>query len=216
MVVGTILGSTWAAVAGIVLVVGVLTALLKTVIVPGAKGITTFNEDIAPNVKYMPLLAQLGPMLAAVEDIAKQGSTQRDTMDRLEKHGQENKRAAEEARATAVEFARLNRESITALEVAMGTVRELAKEDRQLAREDRDLARDAYQGMLSLAESAARTEESGARTEASGARVEAASAVVAEDLAATQKRADDVHADEPPGTASDAASQSPEDPDGLR
>jgi hypothetical protein len=208
----------------LLLVAGVCAALaymLWKVIIPGAKGITVFNEEIAPNVKYMKDLPKLNVVLSVVEEIAGQfrtnsGSTLKDTTDRLERHAEESKQAAEANRLAAVELARLNRDSITALEVAMGTVRELAKEDRELARRDRDLARDERERTLTLLASAMRTEASGVRVEESGARVEADRAHVAEDLAATQQRADDVPSHEPPGTAADAASQSPEDPDDVR
>lgn len=212
-----------------------LAFLLWKVILPAAKGITVFNEEVVPNIQYMKLLAQLAPVLEVLNEIAGQfrtdsGSTLKDTTNRLEEHAQASRIAAEENRLAAVEFARANRESITALQIEMGTVRELAKEDRRLARGDRDLARDALEKILDLVASAARTEESGARqeaagllaeksrarTEASGARIEAADAIVAEDLAAQQQRADDVESHEPPGTAADAASQSPEDADEAR
>jgi vacuolar-type H+-ATPase subunit I/STV1 len=209
-------------------VLGALAFMLWKVILPAAKMITVVNEEVIPNVKYMKLLAQLAPVLAVLNEIATQfredsGSTLKDTTNRLEQHAEESKKAAEENRQAAVEFARVNRESITALQIEMGTVRELAKEDRRLARGDRDLARDALEKILALVASAQRQEASGllaeasrARTEASGARIEAADAVVAEDLAAQQQRADDVESHEPPGSAADAASQSPEDADEER
>lgn len=207
----------------LLLVAGVLAALaflLWRVIIPGAKGITVFNEEVAPNVKYMKDLPKLNRVLSVVEEIAGQfrtdsGSTLKDTTDRLERHAEKALEVAEANRLAAVELARINRESITALEVAMGTVRELAKEDRDLARRDRDLARDERQRTLELLASALRTEASGVRVEESGARAQADRAVVAEDLAADKQRADDVKSSEP-GAAADAASQSPEDPDGAR
>lgn len=174
--------------------------MLFRVVVPTARGITTFNDDVVPHLKYLPLLADLKPVLSTLTAIAGEfasdsGSTLKDAMDRLEHETAEN-------RLVADEFARANRAHIAALEIAMGTVKELAAEDRLLARSDRDLARDAYAKMVALVESALRTEQS-------GARIEAARAVVADDLAATQQRADDVRPGEPPGAAADAASQSP-------
>jgi hypothetical protein len=200
-------------------VFGALIFLLWKVIIPAAKGITVFNEEIVPNIQYMKLLAQLAPVLEVLNEIAAQfrtdsGSTLKDTTNRLEQHAEESKKSAEDNRLAAVEFARVNREAITTLQIEMGTIRELANEDRKLAREDRDLARDALEKILSLIASGVLADESRARTEASGARIEAADAIVAEDLAAQQQRADDVHSDEPSGSAADAASQSPEDPDG--
>lgn len=208
LVLAAIVGPTLDWVAGVLIAVGVILGAYKKLISPIAKGITTFNEDVAPNVRYLPDLAKLDPMLTVLESMAAEfrtnsGSSLRDSTNRLEEQADAARQAAEKALSTAIEFARLNRESITALEVAMGTVRELAKEDRQLAREDRDRARDALERMVALADSMD-------RTEASGARIEADRAHVAKDLAATQQRADDVLEHEPPGSAADAASQSPD------
>ena len=161
----------------------------------------------------------------------------RATIDVLEKnvealggHASENRVAAKIAQQAAVEAgqaviaateaatenARINAKGIAALEVLMGTAREHAQDDRALARDDRDLARDALEQIRNLLASAHRTEASGerveasgARTEASGARTEAADEIVAHDLAARDRRADDV-AGEAPGAAADAASQSAE------
>jgi hypothetical protein len=192
-------------------VFGALAFLLFKVIIPGSKWVTVIDEEIVPNVQYMKHLAKLDAMLSVLDEIASQfradsGSTLKDTTNRLEEHAEASRIAAEANRVAAVELARINRESITALEVAMGTAQELAREDRRLAREDRDLARDAYERMAALLASAG-------RTEASGVRIEADRAVVAEDLAAQQQRVDEVHPHEPPGSAADAASQSPEGPD---
>lgn len=188
----------------------------------------------------MENLEKLDPMMSVLEDIAKQvqrdsGSSMRDEMDELAGYARENRTAAAEAKQAAIdakeaaeEFARTNAAGIVAaaenarkieqglkeLEVLVGTMREHARDERELARGDRDLARDdrvlasdALARLVDLLASATRTEES-------GARIEAARAVVAEDLAATKKVADEVADHEPPGSAADAASRSPEDADG--
>lgn len=205
----------------LLLVAGVLAALafiLFKVIIPGSKWVTTINEEIVPNVQYMKDLPKLNRVLAVVEEIAGQfrtdhGSTLKDDINRLGQHAIENKQAAAEAkqaagdaREAATEFARTNASAIRALEVLVGTLTARARDESALARTDRDLARDALEKILALLASAHRTEES-------GARIEADRAVVASDLAAQQQRADDVEPHEPPGTAADAASQSPEDAD---
>lgn len=234
-VIGAVIGQ---GVDLLLLVAGVLGALafmLWKVIIPGARWITTINEKVVPNFQYMPLLAELQPVLRVMQDIAAQfapdsGETLKDATDRLETHAKQNQQAVVEARlaaddaklsasaamTAATEWARTNAAGIKALEIMVGTLGEHAKDDRDLARGDRDLARDALMQIRDLVAAADRTEKSGARVEASGARVEADRAHVAEDLAESQRRADDVEAHEPPGTAADAASQSPEDPDGSR
>jgi hypothetical protein len=208
--------------------------ILFKVIIPGAKGLTIFNEEIAPNVKYhkfLPKLAILDRVMAKLEDVAAQftpnsGTTLKDTADRLEGYAaaarevaESAREAAESALAAADQWATANRTQLTvlgdhlmALQAQMSSVKELARDDRELARKDRDEARDLHKRIAELAESAVRADESRARTEASGARIEEAGRVVAEDLAATQKRADEVPSEEPPGTAADAASQSPDEP----
>jgi hypothetical protein len=167
------------------------------------------------------------------------GSTLKDDMlavrrdiSQLGEYAKENRAAAADAKAAskevarvAVETAKIFQEQMTEMKAQMGSVKELASDDRAWARKDSDLARDTYQRMAELVESALRTEESGARqeasgaladesrarTEASGARIEEAGRVVAEDLAAKTKRADDVDPSEPHGAASDAAAQSPDE-----
>jgi hypothetical protein len=253
-----VLGPTLDIVTGIVAFVALGTAFLYKVVIPGAKGITTFNEKIVPNAKYMPHLAKLDAMESVLDDIGSQfktneGSSLKDDIiqvrrdiAQLGEYAEENRQAAADAKLAAAEaktaaaaaeaaaiaaadsatrYAAANAAGINALEILVGTIKEHAKDDRDLARGDRDLARDALRQMVELTASAARTEESGVRqeaagelakesrqrTEASGARIEEAGRVVAEDLAATQKRADDVHPDEAPGAAADAASQSPEE-----
>jgi hypothetical protein len=236
MIIAALIGQSIDILLLVVGVLGALAFLLFKVIVPGSKKITVFNEDFAPNVQYMPLLAKLNEILTIIEDVADQtksdsGSTLKDDLLLLRGYAEENRQAAAEAKAAVVEaraiaegFAQANAAGIKALEILVGTIKEHAQDDRDLARRDRDLARDALQRMVALAESAARTEESGARqeagavlaaesrarTEAAGERIEAASAVVAEDLADAKRRADDVHSAEPPGSAADAASQSPD------
>lgn len=234
MPVAGILSST-VVVAGGVLTISGLLMLVWRVGRPLAKGITTIDEKVVPNVKYMPHLAKLDPMLEILEEVVAQvrtdsGSSLLDIVERLEGYARENREAAAEAKQASVqaeraaaavsaaldEFASATAVALTGIEVLMGTAKEHSQDDRALARNDRDLARDALRSMRKLLESAERMELSGARTEASGARIEADQAVVAEDLAATQRRADEVAEHEPPGTAADAASQSPEDADGER
>jgi hypothetical protein len=227
-------------------------------VVPVAKGVTTFNEKVVPNVQYMPHLAKLAAMEAVLDEIGAQfstdsGSTLKDDIvavrtdiRQLGEYAEENRQAAAQAKLAATEaqaaaaeakdaaiaaadsatrYAAANAAGINALEILVGTIKEHAKDDRDLARGDRDLARDALQQMVALAESAARTEQSGARqeaagelakesrerTEASGARIEEAGRVVASDLAESQRRADDVDPNGEPGSAADAASQSPDE-----
>lgn len=193
--------------AGIITIIGASTALVK-VIIPLSKAITDFREKVAPNVQYMPLLediAQVLPMLRSIEAefTGNEGSTLKDAMDRLEAHAEEAGQAAAASLAAATEFSRINRESITRLEAQVMTVRELASDDRELARRDRE-------SMLGAIRSLGRVEASGERVEASGVRSEEAAATVAHELAATQQRADDVHNDEAPGAAADAAALPPE------
>lgn len=216
--------------AGIVTIIGAGAALVK-IIIPLSKGITDFREKIVPNVDYMPLLADISPMIATLRSIEAEftgdsGATIKDAMDRLEQHATQAEAAAANSLRAATEFARVNRESITQLQAAMLSVRELAAGDRKLATELRDevlgavrsLARVEASGLRMEASgerveaSGARTEASGARTEASGARTEAADEVVAHDLAARERRADEVSG-ELPGAAADAAFQSAEAPD---
>lgn len=234
-IVGAIVGQSIDLLILVVGVLGALAFLLWKVIIPGARWITTINEKVVPNFQYMPLLAELQPILTVMQEIATQftpdsGESLKDATDRLEAHAREGmiaageaKRAADDAKiaaaaamTAATEWARTNAAGIKALEILVGTLGEHAKDDRDLARGDRDLARDALIQIRELVASGARTEASGERVEASGARVEADRAQVADDLAESQRRADEVQAHEPPGTAADAASQSPEDPDGSR
>jgi hypothetical protein len=195
----------------LLLVVGVLAALaflLFKVIVPGSEKITIFNRKVVPNVQYMDVLPKLNEILTILEAVADQtksdhGSTLKDDLLLLRSYAQENRQAAAEAKQAAIEARQLGEQ----LKVLLGTAKERAADAAGLARDDRDLARDALKEMRKLMASAA---ESAARTEESGARQEAGAAVVAEDLAAQQRRADDVKPGEPSGTAADAASQSPE------
>lgn len=181
---------------------GALSYILFKVVVPTAQLITD-AKNMLPYLKLLPIL----------EDIAAQfgtdsGATMKDQLNRVEEHAEQV--AAENARL-AKEIGAANRASITEIQAAIGTLRELSGEDRKLARDDR-------QALLDILRSGERVEASGiladasrARTEASGERMEAADAVVAEDLAETQRRADAVLDHEPPGSAADAASQSPEE-----
>jgi hypothetical protein len=207
-------------------IVGVLAALaflLFKVIVPGSEKITVFNRKVVPNVQYMDVLPKLNEILTVLEAVADQtksnhGSTLKDDLLLLRGYAEENRTAAAEAKAAAVEARKLGEQ----LKILLGTAKEGAADAAGLARDDRDLARDALKDtkdalkemkklMDSAAESAVLAAESRARTEASGERMEAADAVVAEDLAAKTRRADDVKPSEPSGTAADAASQSPDD-----
>lgn len=228
-----IIGPAFDKAAAVVFAAAVLAGLYWKVFTPLAILITTINKQFIPNVQYMGDLPKINKILRVVEAMAAQfqrndGSTMKDDMDALAEHALENRMAAAEAkqaaleaqqavteaRAAAVEFAHTNAAGISTLEVLVGTIKERAEDDRQLARSDRDLARDAIEKTLDrmrdIMASATRTEASGVRTEASGERIEADRASVAVDLAASQKRADDVHKDEEPGTAADAASLSPE------
>jgi hypothetical protein len=230
-----ILGGTVDVVIYIAAAGGALAFLWK-VIIPFAKGLTVFNEDVVPNIQFMPHLAKLDAMESVLDDIAAQFSTDsgstfkddilqvRSDINQLGRYAIENREAAANAKAAAEDVARVAadaarvfQEQMTEMKAQMGSVKELARDDRALARKDSDLARDTYQRMAELVESALRTEaagelakESRERTEASGVRIEDAAAVVAKDLAATQKRADDA-VDESPGAAADAASQSPDE-----
>ena len=173
---------------------GALGYILFKVIVPTAQLITD-AKNMLPYLRFLPIL----------EDIAAQfgtdsGSTIKDQMNRVEAHAQE---VAESTAQLAKDNFATNRTSITEIQAAVESLRILSAEDRKLAREDR-------QALVDIVRSGARMEASDARTEASGKRIEAADVVVAADLAATQKRADEVHKDEPPGTAADEASKSGE------
>jgi hypothetical protein len=242
VMLGAVAGQSVNVLLYIVGVLGAIAFAIWKVIIPTAKWITIINEKVVPNFEYMPLLAELQPILATMRDIAQQftpdsGESLKDATDRLESYAVDNRtsaaaarEAAEEARMAAAqaleaakEWARTNADGISKLRILVGTLGEHAKDDRDLARTDRDLARDdreiahrALEQILDLVASAERADESRARTEASGVRIEAASAHVAEDLAAKQQRADEVQSDEPPGTAADAASQSPEGADEER
>lgn len=209
--------------AGIITIIGAIAAIVK-IVIPLSKAITDFREKVAPNVQYMPLLVDISSVLPTLRSIEAEfkgdsGSTLKDAMDRVERQGRENAAAAAASLAAATEFARINRESITQLQAAMLSVRELASDDRQLAREDREQILGAVRSLARVEASGSRTEASGERVEASGVRTEAsglrrevAAELVKDELAATQKRADDVHDDDAPGTAADAAALPPEEP----
>lgn len=94
--------------------------------------------------------------------------------------------------------ATLNATAAEVLKVNVEVVKELAHEDRVLARADRQ----------QLANLLAQVQAGGA----TGLRIEEAAGHVAEDLAERYKRADDVHPDEAPGVAADAASRPPDAP----
>lgn len=235
-----IIGPVFDKAAAVVFVCGVLAALYWKVLSPLATLITTINKQFIPNVQYMGDLPKINKILTVVEAMAGQfrrddGSTMKDDMDALAGYAVENrmaaaaakeaasdaKQAAIEARqagvdaaaaatAAAKENAHTNASGIATLEVLVGTIKERADDDRQLARSDRDLARDAIERTL---ERMRDIMASATRTEESGARIEIDRASVAEDLAAARKSADDVHEDAEPGTAADAASQSPESPE---
>lgn len=181
---------------------GALSYILIKVVVPTAQLITD-AKHMLPFLKFLPILEDI-----AAEFGTNSGSTMKDQLNRVEKHAEE---VAETTAQLAKDNFATNRASITEIQAALGTQRELLAEDRKLAREDR-------QALLDILRSGERVEASGiladasrARTEASGERMEAADAVVAEDLAETQRRADAVLDHEPPGAAADAASQSPEE-----
>ena len=147
--------------AGIITVIGAAVALTK-IIIPLSKAITDFREKIAPNVVFMPLLADLDQVLPTLRSIEAEfkgdsGSTLKDAIDRLEKHAKDNAAAAANSLSAATEFSRINRESITQLQAAMLAVRELASDDRQLAREDREQ-------ILGAVRSLARVEACGVRS----------------------------------------------------
>lgn len=223
--VAALLGSTYANVAAVVVVLAVLAAAWK-LIGRGAEGIVLFNKKIVPNVQYMDLLPKVEAILTILEEVVAQVRTDHgsslldttlrleETTGRLEGYAEENREAAAQAQRAATEArdaaaaaaaaAQVNAEGVADLKVLLGTAKERATDADALARGDRDLARDALEEIKKLIASAARTEES-------GARIEAASAVVADDLAADRRRADDVTSSEPPSTAADAASQSPND-----
>jgi chromosome segregation ATPase len=221
VIVAALLGSTYADIAAFVGAI-VLAGSLWKLIGRGAEGIVLFNKKVVPNVQYMDLLPILNEIQSVLVEVAAQfrsdsGSTLKDTTNRLEKYAQENRQAAAEAKQAAIEARELGEQ----LKILLGTAKEGAADAAGLARDDRDLARDALKDtkdalremkklMDSAAEGAVLAAESRARTEASGERVEAASAVVAEDLANQQRRADDVKPSEPSGSAADAASQSPD------
>lgn len=200
---------------GFTIVLGAVTAFVVKLVIPFSKAVTDFREKIVPNVDYMPLLRDLERVLATVTSIEAEftgdsGSTMKDAMDRLELLAKQAALGAEASLAAATEFSRINRESITQLQASMLAVRELASDDRKLAREDREQILGAVRSLARVEASGERVEASGVRTEASGVRSEAAAAMVKDELAATQQRADDVHDDEAPGTAADAAALPPE------
>lgn len=188
-----------------------LAYVLTKVIVPGAQLIIDTKQMI-PFLRYLPILEDIQTVLPTIAMIAKEfttdsGSTLKDDIVELKQHAQENRKAAAASLAAAAEYARTNRQSITELQGAMAAVKELARDDRQLAREDRQVILGAIDQLARVEASGARTEASGERVEASGVRTEAAAAHVADDLAAREKRADEVPPGEAPGTAADAAWQ---------
>lgn len=182
--------------------IGALGYILFKVVVPGAQLITD-AKMMLPYLKFLPMLAEITAQFGPDS-----GQTIKDQMNRVEQHAQE---VAEANARLAKEIGAANRSSITEIQAALGAMRELAREDRQALL---DILRSGMRMEAASAladESRARMEASGERVEASGVRTEAADAVVAEDLAETRKRADEVHEDEAPGSAADAASQSPEE-----
>lgn len=164
---------------------------------PGAKLITELVATL-PYLKHLPILEEI-----KLEFASDSGLTIKDALNRIETHAEEN-------RQMAIDVAKANRDSITELQAAMLAVRELARDDRDLARKDREQLMELMKSGARVEASGVRMEEFGVRSEASGARTEAADAVVADDLAKSQQRADDVHDDAEPGQAADAASQSPD------
>jgi hypothetical protein len=187
--------------------------LVKKVIVPGTRGFIRMVDDL----KYLPVLEQIAEQFSGGT-----GKSLQEAVARIEAGAAEALLAASAAREAAEQFAAANRQAaerfaaenragIQALQIAVGTIKELAEGDRAVV-----LAQG--QQLLDIIRSGVRTEASGARQELSGERVEAAGErskaaadAVAMHLAEAQQRADEVAATEAPGTAADAASQSPDE-----
>jgi hypothetical protein len=196
-----------------------LGVLFKKVILPSAQLIVE-TKRMLPFLQHLPILEDLKKVLPILVDIAAQfrtdsGSTLKDDINVLRQYAEENRdaaaasmTAAAESMTAAAEYARVNRALITEMQIAMAATEMRQKEAAQQLREDRDMMRDAVKALV-------RVEASGERVEASGARTEAADEVVASDLAAREKRADDMSG-QAPGVASDAALQSGEEPDEQR
>lgn len=181
--------------AGVAAVYFVVTKIL----LPGSKLLISLEKAI-PFLKLLPIL----------EDIAAQfrsdsGSTLKDSTNRLEA-------SIEASNKMAKDFAATNRSAIDALQIAMGVMQELAKEDRSLAREDRQQLLAMLQSQSRQEAVGVRQEASSARQEASDERSEAATAVVASDLKQAQESAAVAQDSQDPGAAADAAALPPDSP----
>jgi hypothetical protein len=179
----TIIASILTGIAAALVSIGII---WKKLLLP-IGGVVRLIVDLHPLLES--LLLKFGDKpnaFAVLDEIAEQfktndGSSLRDVVDRLEKAAAENKISADQAKAAA-DF----------LKIGVEATRQVSEIDRATVRRVEVL----------LDRLGVKVEESAA----TGKRMEYAAGVVAEDLAAAHKRADEAGEGEP-GAAADAAAQ---------
>lgn len=188
-----------------------LGVLIKKILVPGYRGVGALEDALPVFKKFTTTFQDNTDVFTVIRDIGKQfksdsGSTLRDSINRLEEMAETNRNNIEKAAALALLVAEETKRSQEMLMVRFEAQRLLdeqqaAQQERILLRSDRLLVRvDAMiQDRLKVASELAARER----------QIDAASTGVAEDLAASRQRADDVPHTEIPGKAADVASQSP-------
>jgi hypothetical protein len=178
----------WAAgvVAALTVLLGLPVLFWKKVLRPGAKLITT-TDEMLPLLKTLTLTFKDNPdAFKVLGDIAAQfktdsGSSLRDVVNRLEAAAEDNRRAVQAAS-----------EAAEVLKIGVEASRLVSDQDRAMVRR-----------LEILLDRLGVKVDEGAAT---GMRIERAAGHVAQDLAASHRRADETEGGEP-GAAADAAAQ---------